>query len=488
MALEKKGSPIVVPAIRVADLPALPDDITDSTGMRKWWNDFRQVLARLIQSKSTTQTQIQQVQTTVTETEKQVAAESKPVEWDEIRNKPAKFPPADHEHETPWFQVEGPLVLSDVDPATNLATLGFYEQKAGYFLGGPVDGPEAKPVFRPLYAGDDRNFDGSGATDTPTPGTYDDLNGGTGGGSPVGGIVTQARGGSWSLGGFSACDGTAPNRRWLTRTGSGTIRWDGDTGWQYGSLACAHLYTLSGVQHYDASTLVCAGQIQRTYAGAGPGIGVGGYCLSSPVSPATWQCGCGELWSCGMLGDTQTATATTGTRVPTASGWSGSHVATLSDEDTSDNAVARLMATDPAWAISGTAIRTIPTTGTTGVYRQARYRTEHTETEGQQLWVEGQWVNGAWVAGHYRTASTSTTYPTLTGLSPWGLYRLTVTLESRPVDSAGAPTGSGEWSAAGTRTHNILANIDGEAGIDWQTVEPTAGYETRIGTPTVEAA
>lgn len=322
----------------------------------------------------------------------------------------------------------------------------------------------------------------------PTPGTYDDLNGSTGGSAPLGSIAVQARGGNWSLGGFAACDGTEPSRRWLTRTGSGTIRWDGDTGWQCGSLACAHLYTLSGSQHCDASTLVCDGQIQRTYAGTGPGIGVGGYCLSSPVSPSTWQCGCGDLWSCGMLGDVQSATPTVGTRVPETAGWSGAHVATLSDEDTSDNAIARLMATSPEWTSGQTAIRTIPTAGITGVYREMRYRTEHAETSGQQIWVEGQWVDGAWVPGHYRTASTSTTYPTLTGLSPWGRYRVTIPLESRPVDSAGAPTGDGSWTAAGTRQHYILADIDGEGGVDWQTVEPIAGYETRIGSSLVEVA
>lgn len=296
------------------------------------------------------------------------------------------------------------------------------------------------------------------------PGTYDDLNGSTGGGTPEGSIAVQARGGNWSLGGFASLDGTEPSRRWLTRTGSGTIRWDGDTGWQFGSLACAHLYTLSGSQHYDASTLVCDGQIQRTYAGTGPGIGVGGYCLSSPVSPSTWQCGCGDLWSCGMLGDVQSATPTVGTRVPETAGWSGAHVATLSDEDTSDNAIARLMATSPEWTTGQTAIRTVPTTGITGQYRELRYRTEHT------------------------AGDPAVTSPTLIGLSPWQRYQLTVTLESRPVDSAGAPTGDGSWSAAGTRQHYFIADLDGEGGIDWQVVEPTAGYETRIASTLVEVA
>lgn len=160
----------------------------------------------------------------------------------------------------------------------------------------------------------------------------------------------------------------------------------------------------------------------------------------------------------------------------------------LSNEDTSDNAIARLMATSPDWTDGQTAIRTIPTAGITGVYRALRYRTQHTETAGSQIWVEGQWVDGLWVSGYYRPVTVTETKPTLVGLTPWARYRVTVPLETRPVDSAGAPTGDGSWSSAGTRTHDVGANITGEGGFDWQTVEPTAGYETRLGTPLVEAA
>ena len=467
MSLEKKGTVIVTPAIRVTDLPALPGDVTDSSRMGKWWDDFRQVLARLIQAKSESQSKEQVVvQAEVTAETPQSEAESKPVDWDDIANKPEKFPPLDHTHKTPWFQVENPLCLSEVDPDTNLATLGFYEQKAATFLAGPLSGPVAKPVFRPLYTGDDANLDGSGAGSTPgDPGTYDDLNGeSTGGGAPLGSIAVQARGGAWTKGGFSALDGSSPSQRWLTRTGSGVIRWDGTTGWESGSLACAHIYTRSGSQHYDAATLICSGQIIQTYVGEGPGIGVADYCLQSPVTPSTTTCACGSSWTCGMLGDVQSATPTVGTRTPTSDGWSGAHVATLSDEDTTDNAIARLMGTDPAWTTGQTAIRTVPTTGITGVYRQARYRTEHTEGTGES----------------------AVTYPTLEGLEPWQRYRVTVTLESRPIDSAGAPTG--EWAESGTRTHYILADLSGEAGLDWQAIEPTAGYETRIASTLVEVA
>ena len=444
MALEKKGSPIVVPAIRVADLPALPDDITDSTGMRKWWNDFRQVLARLIQSKSTTQTQIQQVQTTVTETEKQVAAESKPVEWDEIRNKPAKFPPADHEHETPWFQVEGPLVLSDVDPATNLATLGFYEQKAGYFLGGPVDGPEAKPVFRPLYAGDDRNFDGSGATDPGTPGTYDDLNGTTGGGTPEGIIAVQARGGAWTLVGFqeyTPTDGSglsAPPKRYLREA------WSGGNNCDPAVFAGARTVNPATGETTDSTT--CNGMAVAYDMYGRPSCLYFANTYGSRVETLTRT-----VCTIAFSGGNEYCTNT------------GAWVRTLGNEDTADSAVQRLLATAVEWSSSATtAIRTVPTTGITGLYREARYRTEHT------------------------AGDPAVTSPTLIGLSPWQRYQLTITLESRPVDEAGTPTG--DWAESGTRTHYILANLDGEGGIDWQVVEPTAGYETRIASTLVEVA
>jgi hypothetical protein len=168
---------------------------------------------------------------------------------------------------------------------------------------------------------------------------------------------------------------------------------------------------------------------------------------------------------------------------------SGRDVQTLSSEYTADDAIARLLASSPEWTDGLTAIRTIPTTGITGLYREARYRTEHTETAGTEIWVEGHYLaNGTWSAGYFRTVTTTATLATLVGLSPWQRYQLTVTLESRPVDETGAPTGDGSWSAAGARQHYFIADITGEGGIDWQVVEPTAGYETRVASTLVEVA
>ena len=467
MALEKKGSPIVVPAIRVADLPALPDDITDSTGMRKWWNDFRQVLARLIQSRSDT-TQTQPPQPSAPVVEQPAAQELKPVDWDSIINKPEKFPPEDHTHTTPWLQVEEPLYLSGVDPATNLATLGFHEQKAGHFLAGPLAGPAAKPVFRPLYGGDDSNLEGPGTIGGGDPGTYDDLNGTTGGGTPEGIIAVQARGGSWSLVGHAAYLGLEPTRRWRLRTFGGSLSC------YSGTSTCEGMTLLGTVSQSGTQYVEDDGSVTNTAAWspvAGTACGYSGDVRTITDAYGICGAGVGDAY-CRVTAGTATTWQTTGRGVGggccttdgvTYYAHSGVSTVSLSAEDLPPAAIGRMLATAD-WGEATTAIQTIPAVGITGVYREARYRTEHT------------------------AGDPAVTSPTLVGLSPWQRYQVTVTLESRPVDSAGAPTGDGSWSAAGTRQHYFVADLTGEGGIDWQIVEPTAGYETRIASTLVEAA
>lgn len=303
----------------------------------------------------------------------------------------------------------------------------------------------------------------TGGTEEPTspgdpiPGTYDDLNGGTGGGAPVGSIAVQARGGSWSLVGFGSWDGTEPSRRWLTKTASGTAIWQ-----HPGS--CITYRIASGSAAYDPATGLCTSTIQVLDTPAGT---AGGCWSSDGRTPVPQDCGYAPiLWHAYYSAVEQSATVRRAYGIVPAGETvcTGENLATLSNEDTADAAVARLMATDPEWGEATTAIQTIPTVGITGVYREARYRTEHT------------------------AGDPAVTSPTLIGLSPWQRYRLTVALESRPVDSAGAPTGDGSWSAAGTRQHYFVADITGEGGIDWQVVEPTAGYETRIASTLVEVA
>ena len=303
---------------------------------------------------------------------------------------------------------------------------------------------------------DDVDIPVSGDTSTGEPGTYDDLNGTTGGGTPEGSIAVQSRGGTWSLCGineYEPSDGSgvsAPPKRFLRET------WSGSGGCSNQSY---HYCTIAGARTIDAAT--CVETDATTINGAPPGFGPDGdpYCLSH----------LSDLCSGVVITETRTRTVRTRTYVRAleceyCGTIDATWVRTLSNPDTPDAAIARLMATSPDWADGQTAIRTVPTTGITGVYREARYRTEHT------------------------AGDPAVTTPTLTGLVPWQRYQLTVTLESRPVDSAGAPTGDGSWSAAGTRQHYILANLDGEGGIDWQVVEPTAGYETRIASTLVEAA
>lgn len=312
----------------------------------------------------------------------------------------------------------------------------------------------------------------TGGTEEPTspgdpiPGTYDDLNGGTGGSAPEGIIAVQARGGSWSLEGFDSYLGLEPTRRWRTRTYTGV----------------ASTYTATGADGTGSTLLGTVEQSGAHYWSAGEIVGTAGWSTlaGDVISPANGTFPLGDTTGlCSPTigtSDISTTTATATAWTTTMLGaWSyvsyanyvrktGGYAVTLSAEDTDEAAIARLLATDPPWLVTApaTAIRTVRTTGITGLYREARYRTEHTEGAEQ--------------------------VPTLIGLSPWQRYQLTITLESRPVDSAGAPTGDGSWSAAGTRQHYFIADITGEGGIDWQVVEPTAGYETRIASTLVEVA
>ena len=294
------------------------------------------------------------------------------------------------------------------------------------------------------------------------PGTYHDLNGGTGGSSPNGTIAVEARGGSWTKVGFAAFVGE-PSKRWLTKTAAGTITY---TGRNEGMCnACESTHTVGGSAHYDPSTGLCTSSITYDLAP------VTGGC-ATPGSSGTHSCGWDPrsgIWNNFLL---KSATATLSRTYGDGSmldvcGWiTGENTATLSDEDTTEAAIGRMLAASPAWTAGMTGIRTIPVSGITGVYRELRYRTQHTEGTGEA----------------------AVTYPTLTGLAPWWRYRVTVHLERRPVDELGSPTGDVSWSAAGERVHYLLADIDGEGGIDWQTVEPPAGYELRVGDTDVEVA
>lgn len=303
--------------------------------------------------------------------------------------------------------------------------------------------------------------------DPGDPGTYDDLNGSTGGGTPLGSIAVQARGGSWSLLGFAAYVGE-PLRRWRLRTfGGARTGYNGYTG-------CAGMSVSGAAQQAGTQYVEDDGSVTRTSLvtpTAGDGLG---YSAPTAITDAYGLCASSEgTGYCRTTTITATLVSTVGVGgggsgccTPDGTlyyGYSGTTTAALSSEDLQPAAIGRMLATAD-WGGATTAIQTIPTVGITGVYREARYRTEHT------------------------AGDPAVTSPTLVGLSPWQRYRLTVTLESRPVDSAGTPTGDGSWSAAGTRLHYFVADITGEGGIDWQVVEPTAGYETRIASTLVEAA
>lgn len=468
MALKPMNPGAVSTATVVSDLPDMPQDLADRTAVAKWWFDTRLVFQRLLSDIERRRN--------VGGTEP--ATEYSPT-WDSITGKPDKFPPEDHSHAagkaTPLVQVvaEDPLVAGTTDPDTGNADIGFHEQTAATFLAGPVIGPPQLPVFRPILLSDLP----ASVRDMPTggnPGTYDDLNGGTGGGTPEGIIAVQARGGSWSLVGFAEFTAiSTPPRRYLRKQYSGSLitrTWNAyNNGPAYAcgesTLLCTRTRTLSGACIYSATSgeLVTNNTHDiTTYVGSG--------CSGSD---ADWGFGCAYGLPGSYPGELiveRTAQHSTAAGdcnysdpVLTCSQQTGAIRVDLLDEDTEDYAIGRLWVVDPAWGEATTAIRTIRTDGITGLYREARYRTEHT------------------------AGAPAVTYPTLIGLVPWQRYQLTVTLESRPVDSAGAPTGDGTWSAAGTRQHYFIANLLGEGGIDWQVVEPTAGYETRIASTLLEA-
>jgi len=301
----------------------------------------------------------------------------------------------------------------------------------------------------------------------PIPGTYDDLNGGTGGGTPEGIVAVQSRGGAWSYCGYSPYDGVedSPPLRYRTETPSGSLA--ATSYWGCATEPCTellypgeHTVLPIGARHWTGSTPPAAKLFSQTSCGSWKGDYDAPSCVGVTVGHLTLQyhgadtciSACASYCCTGCIyGDVAVVT--------------GTAVRTLSDPDTPAAAVGRMLATSPAWTASpNTSIMTVPATGITGLYRELRYRTEHT------------------------AGDPAVTVPTLIGLSPWQRYQVTVTLESRPVDSAGAPTGDGSWSAAGTRQHYFIADLDGEGGIDWQVVEPTAGYETRIASTLVEVA
>ncbi len=294
------------------------------------------------------------------------------------------------------------------------------------------------------------------------PGTYNELNDNTPTGSPGGTVAVQSRGAAWVKCGFMAFDGSAPTRRWLTK-----------------SLDGAFAISTNGAYCTCDGVVLHAGGESHSWAGANT-YDPAGCTLTIGASYAYSWCGGTGMQAVNGLGDwpagafdttvTATSRSVVGTGVcyrkslcsllcdgPAAA--SGSASETLAAEDTEEAAYARAIAAAPDWANGGSAIQTVPVSVATGVRRSLRYRTEHT-ADGVQI-------------------------PTLTGLRPWSRYRLAVVLTHRPVDetgaSAGAATSETIYSAA------WIADLNGEGGIDWQSIDPTPGIQTTITAATVEA-
>ena len=137
---------------------------------------------------------------------------------------------------------------------------------------------------------------------------------------------------------------------------------------------------------------------------------------------------------------------------------SGEQIETLSSPDGESEATARLLAASD-WAYADettTAIRTVPSSVTSGKYRELRI--------------------GTYAAG---------VYTPLEGQIAWQRYRLAIATQWRTVDQSGTPTG--EWVDADTvYSTPWITDMTGAGGCQWYTIEPMPGLETRIVSATPE--
>lgn len=276
------------------------------------------------------------------------------------------------------------------------------------------------------------------------PGTYDDLNDLLGG-APTGSILVQSRGGSWSLVGWASFDGSDPLRRWRTHTVDGSITLN-DTSYYQPA-------TFTGTRSYSATTGVLSGTYlcngSEEFVGEGIETGAAcewwvGFCVNAGYT----------------LTQSQTVrTYTLGGSCTGAGAASGFRRYVATNEDTEADAWDRVLAdAGTYWRTDvTTAIRTIPTTGTTGVRRELRF--------------------GTYVAA--AMPYDEPIYTPLGGLVHWQRYRLVATLERRTVHEGGGDTGI--WEPAGTvYSSPWIGDLSGQGGAEWTYIEPTPGYETRI--------
>ena len=176
---------------------------------------------------------------------------------------------------------------------------------------------------------------GPGPGGDPTPGTYDDLNGGTGGGTPEGIIAVQTKGGTWTLVGFqeyTPTDGSglsAPPKRYLREA------WSGGNNCDPAVFAGARTVNPATGETTDGTT--CNGMAVTYDMDGRPS------CL---YFANTY----------GLRVETRTRTVRTiafsgGNEYCTST---GAWVRTLGNEDTADSAVQRLLATAVEWSSSAT--------------------------------------------------------------------------------------------------------------------------------------
>lgn len=288
-------------------------------------------------------------------------------------------------------------------------------------------------------------------TSDPVPGTYDDLNQ-TPAATPSGNIATQARGGTWNLGGWPEYVASTPPRYYRSRTLSGTIVRNGYSGGCSGTP-----YTVTNVKHGGVSAWAVnpSGALVRTTYGWVQNNADAPTNTDSVYTPSPDMC------DVVLTATTRTATANGACHDngnATFEQDTGSAAETLGTEDGEEAAYQRLLAS-ATWATGTEAIRTIPETIASGTRRALRYG----------------------------TYNASNVYTPLTGMTPWASYRLHAVLERRPVDEDGTATGTGAWSPAGdSYSAPWITDLDGKGGATWVEIEPTRGYATRIKTVSPE--
>lgn len=298
-----------------------------------------------------------------------------------------------------------------------------------------------------------------------TPGTLDDLNGGTAGAPPSAALIQQRLGGTFAIVGCLPLDGieASPPRRWLRQEWSGTIA--GLT--YYGNGTCGGTPTgTTDVTLSGAATWSALDGSLSTNTGLYRSV----WWLSTPTSGTTEN------------------PLTAGANLDLQVGWKGSIGATRTKAATTDTYAADGACHDAAGD------------GTSSARDTGTWSTTLSNECTEQVAIDAQSVGLEWFAADYArrtdrtglsfvaerlrygvgTPGTGDTMTAVDGWTPWAIYEIVVSIQQRPIDGGGELTTGSEWTEYARISHRIQADIDGKAKLDWQDApEPPRGYALR---------